>query len=106
MAVDVINLISSRQAVATANEWLVCHLGDRFLAGTPVLDAEADFWRVPVLYVYPHKGPLGAVGEIALDAATGELRTQPAIEEAKQRAMRLYQSRRESQDSSLPPSGD
>jgi hypothetical protein len=106
MSVDVINLISSRQAVATVNEWLVCHLGDRFLAGTPVHDGEADLWRVPVLYVYPNQGPLGVVGEIALDAATGELQTQPAIEEVKQRAMKLYQSRSESQDSALPPSGD
>jgi hypothetical protein len=98
MAVDVINLISSRQAVATANEWLVCHLGDRFLAGSPVFDVGTDLWRVPVLYVCPNAGPLGTVGEITLDAATSELRTQPAIEETKQQAMKLYQSRRESRE--------
>jgi hypothetical protein len=39
MVNDVINLISVRQAGAVVNEWLICYVGDRFLANTPLLDA-------------------------------------------------------------------
>jgi len=106
MAVNVVNLISSRQAAATVNEWLVCYLGDRFLAGTPVFETDAEFWRVPILYVYPHEGPLGTVGEVVVDAITGEIQTQPIIDEVKRQALNLYQSRRGSEDSSLPSSRD
>lgn len=106
MAVNVINLISSRQAIATVNEWLVCYVGDRFLAGTPVFDAKANLWLVPVLYVYPNEGPLGSVGEVTVDAATGELRAQPSIEDVKQQALKLFQSRRDSKDSSISLAGD
>jgi len=100
MAVNVINLISSRQVVATVNEWLVGYVGDRFLAETPILDAQANLWRISVLYVYPNEGPLGSVGEIAIDAATGEVRTHTSIIDIKQKALDLYQSRRVSLNSS------
>ncbi len=92
MIQSVINLISTRQAEATTNEWLVCYVGDRFLAGTPQLDAVTETWRIPILYVYPNRGPLGSVGELTIDAATGEIKDRPAVEDVKRQAMALYQA--------------
>ena len=106
MVSNVINLISARQASATVNEWLVCYVGDRFLAGTPAFDAQASLWRVPVLYVYPNEGPLGAVAEAVVDTATGELRAQPSIEALKQQALKLYQARCDAQNSPISLAGD
>ncbi|MCI0336731.1 MAG: hypothetical protein L0226_04075 [Acidobacteria bacterium] len=47
MTVEVINLISSRQATATVNEWLVCYVGDRYLAGEPDVDGNAELGESP-----------------------------------------------------------
>lgn len=93
MAVEVINLISSRQATATVNEWLVCYVGDRFLAGEPDFDQDAELWRTPILYVYPKEGPIGAAGEATVDAITDEIRTWPTVDEIKSQALNLYQFR-------------
>jgi len=106
MIETVINLISERQAIAAVNEWLVSYVGDRFLAGDPALDAAADLWRVPIQYVYPREGPIGDVGEITLDALTGELREHPSIEEIKRQALTLYQIRCGINDASLPATGN
>jgi hypothetical protein len=106
MTFDVINLISSRQATATVNEWLVCYVGDRFLAGEPDLDHGAELWRVPILYVYPQEGPIGTAGEVTVDAITGEMRTRPTVDEIKSQALNLYQSRHGSENSPLSSSGN
>jgi hypothetical protein len=100
MIAQVTNLVSSRQAVAAVNEWLVSYVGDRFLAGAPELDERADLWRIPVLYIYPagiYSGAfaesLGSVGEAAVDVLTGELCSRPAISEIKRKALLLYQEK-------------
>ncbi|HZS03811.1 MAG TPA: hypothetical protein VFD58_02970 [Blastocatellia bacterium] len=84
-----VNLVSLRQAAATVNEWLVSWVGDRFLAGTPTLDSAAETWQVPILYILPKEGPLGVVGEVIVDALTGELCHLPAADEVKQQALSL-----------------
>ncbi len=108
MIANIANLVSLRQAVATVNEWLVSYVGDRFLAGTPELDEQADLWRIPILYIYPagiHTGTpaesLGSVGEAAVDALTGELCSRPANFEIKRKALLLYQERRNAESSSV-----
>lgn len=45
---------------------------------------------VPILYVYPKEGPLGSVGEIAVNSVTGELSAHPPIEEIKRLPLDLY----------------
>jgi hypothetical protein len=102
MMENVVNLISTRQAVAVVNEWLVSYVGDRFLAGTPILDAHTDTWRMPILYVYPQAGPLGSVGEASVDALTGELCTCPSAGEIKQQALALYRAKFGTDASTLP----
>ena len=93
MITDIANAVSSRQAAATVNEWLVSYVGDRFLAGEPQLDSSADVWRVPILFVYPQEGPIGEAGEAAIDALTGDLCARPAISEIKRRALQLYEEK-------------
>jgi hypothetical protein len=106
MVADVANLISSRQAIAVVNEWLASYVGDRFLAGGPALDSSADLWRIPILYVYPQVGPIGDVGEAAVDAMTGELCARPAISEIKRKALQLYQERQCAESAAVPATGD
>jgi len=106
MVNDVINLISARQAIAVVNEWLVCYIGDRFLADAPALNAVDDLWIVPILYTYPQEGPLGCVGEATVDSLTGELRSHPSADEIKRRALQLYQDNHGTNDSPVPAAGD
>ncbi len=106
MMESVVNLVSARQAAATVNEWLVSYLGDRFLAGTPAIDSAADLWRVPILYLLPKEGPLGVVGEVVVEALTGELQHLPATDEVKKQALSLYQARCDEDHSPLLPAGD
>ncbi len=106
MIANVANLISSRQAIATVNEWLVSYVGDRFLAGEPELDMTADLWRIPILYVYPQLGPLGSVGGAAVDALTGELCARPAISEIKRKALQLYQEKQSAESAAIPATGE
>jgi cytochrome c-type biogenesis protein CcmH/NrfF len=91
MIESVVNVISARQSRAAVNEWLVSHVGDRFLAGTPVLDAVTQLWRIPILYVYPNEGPLGSVGEAAVDSLTGEMLTHTPSDEIKNLATDIIQ---------------
>lgn len=105
MLQTVVKDISARQAEATVNEWLVTYAGDRFLAGTPALDTQSEIWLVPILYVYPKEGPLGSVGEIAVNSVTGELSAHPPIEEIKRLALDLYRVKR-GEDPTVLPSRD
>ena|SRR6185503_7883493 len=105
MLQNVVKEISARQATAAVNEWLVSFAGDRFLAGTPALDTQSEIWLVPILYVYPKEGPLGSVGEIAVNSVTGKLSAHPSIEEIKRVALDLYRLKR-GEDPTVLPSRD
>lgn len=102
MLENVVQDMSARQVMAAVNEWLVSYAGDRFLAGTPELDVQSEVWLVPVLYVYPKEGPLGSVGEIAVNSVTGELSAHPSIEEIKRLALDLYRVKRGADPAILP----
>ena len=105
MLENLVKDISARQAAAAVNEWLVSYVGDRFLAGTPALDTQSEVWLVPILYVYPNEGPLGSIGEIAVNSVTGELIAHPPIDEIKRMALDLYRVKR-GEDPALLPSRD
>jgi hypothetical protein len=101
MIENVVNVISARQSAATVSEWLVSQVGDRFLAGTPVLDAVTQLWRIPILYVYPNEGPLGSVGEATVDSLTGEMRAHTPTGQIKNLAMELYRAKRGADNSAV-----
>jgi hypothetical protein len=76
MAILVVTTVS--EARAAANEWLITHLPDRFAAGIPAYDHTSTIWRIPVWLSYPHLEPLGPVGELRVDALSGEVQTHIA----------------------------
>ena len=82
-------------ARATANDWLISHLPDRFAAGIPEYDQSLQGWRIPVWLSYPQLDPLGPVGELVIDEATGEVREHTAINVMKERAVSLYEQHRD-----------
>jgi hypothetical protein len=89
-------------ARAMANDWLVSHLPDRFAAGVPEYDQSAQGWRIPVWLSYPQLDPLGPVGELVVDEATGEVRDHTAIAVMKEHALSLYEQHREQIEAPLP----
>jgi len=82
-------------ARATANDWLVSHLPDRFAAGVPEYEQSLQGWRIPVWLSYPQLEPLGPVGELVIDEATGDVRDHTAIAVMKERAVSLYERHRD-----------
>jgi len=70
------------------NAFLATHVGNLLLAGDPVLMlSDRIAWRVPVDLTAPPEGRLGRVGEVDVDAESGELLLSEAqIEEIRKRA--------------------
>lgn len=83
------------EARAAANDWLISRLPDRFAAGSPEHDRSLHGWRIPVWLSYPQLEPLGPVGELVIDEATGEVRDHTAINVMKERATLLYEQHRD-----------
>lgn len=66
-----IGSLAARQKV---NRFVVSQIGNLLCAGEPELVVDQRFhWRVPVLLTMPGRGALGQVGEINVDAQTGEI---------------------------------
>lgn len=105
MIANTINLVSSFEAMATVNEWLISYVGDRFLADNqPWLDAGADVWQVKILFLV--SGAAEEVGVAAVDALTGELCARPAISALKRRALAIYQQRHDADPTPLSAARD
>jgi hypothetical protein len=83
------------EARAIANGWLITHLPDRFAAGIPDYDQTLTGWRIPVWLSYPQLEPLGPVGELIVDAVSGDVKTHTPIDDMKDRARKLYEQHRE-----------
>ena len=82
-------------ARATANDWLISHLPDRFAAGIPEYDQTLQGWRIPVWLSYPQLEALGPVGELMIDESTGSVCDYTAIAVMKERALSLYEQHRD-----------
>jgi len=69
-----LRLSASLRATQKVNRFLTMKVGNLLRAGTPELVVGSRLlWRVPIIYSIPSKGKLGKVGEISVDAETGEL---------------------------------
>jgi hypothetical protein len=75
--------------VRRASGWLRRHLPDRFGTAEPTLDQDGKHWRAPVILAYPGI-VLGEVGEIVIDARTGEVIGHTDIEQMKAQAQKLW----------------
>ena len=82
------------EARAAANAWLIDHLPDRFAAGMPAYDSPCEGWRIPVWLAYPGLAPLGPVGELFVDAVSGDVQAHTPIVDMKARALQLYKHHR------------
>src|SRR5438309_824973 len=74
-----ITAFSARQRVT---QYVMHHLSTQLGGDTPELTVgERVYWSVPVVFTLPGKGVLGRVGTLRVDAATGELLTDPQTEQ-------------------------
>ena len=75
-----VDAITARRSVT---RWVGNHVTDMLMADTPtlVLSSYPVCWRVPVLLGSgnPNKGVVGAVGNVDVDAQTGEIHTSPDL---------------------------
>jgi hypothetical protein len=99
MATHVIPTVAD--ACVAANAWLIDHLPDRFAAGIPVYDPPHEAWRIPVWLSYPGVAPLGPVGELCVDAVSGEVQTHTPLAQMKTQALHLYDQHRAAIDAPL-----
>lgn len=102
MATIIIPKLTALEAQAVANLFLSDHLGDRFMADSPALDAEANVWRVPVLLSYAVIGAVGQTGEILVSTASEEILSYTPIEEMKATASALYEQHRDAIEAPVP----
>ena len=78
-----ITSFSARQKVT---QYVIRELSTQFGGDTPELTVgERVYWSVPVIFTLPGKGVLGRVGTLRIDAATGELLTNPQTEQEMMR---------------------
>lgn len=89
------------EARATANAWLMTHLPDRFAVGIPDYDSTQSRWRIPVWLSYPGLEPLGPVGELLVDAISGDVHAHTPIADMRARALHLYEQHRAQIDAPL-----
>lgn len=73
-----------------ASGWLRRHLPDRFGTAEPTLEPNGKHWRAPVILAYPGI-VLGEVGELLIDAETGEVISCTELEQMKAIAMDLWE---------------
>jgi len=66
--------ITRQAARQKVNVQLVLHCGQSFALEEPELHlGERVCWRVPIWVTHPTKGKLGCIGDIRVDAQTGEV---------------------------------
>ena len=87
--------ISAAVAKQKVNRFLAMNVGNMLAAAEPELVVGATLvWRVPVLFGTPARGTLGRVGELVVDADTGEVQLEHLsdLEEMQRHAEILYSS--------------
>jgi len=100
MATRVIPTVA--EARAAANAWLIDHLPDCFATGIPDYDPVHQAWRIPVWLAYPNLEPLGPVGELRVDAVSGDVQAHTPLAQMKTQALQLYDQHRAAIEAPLP----
>jgi hypothetical protein len=85
--------IMAQDAVRIASGWLWDHLPDRFGPADPMLDDQKQLWRVPVVLAYPGI-VVGQVGEIMVDAQSGQIVAHTDLEQIKALGLKLGRKHR------------
>ena len=86
-----IQRISPDEARAAATDFLLDHVGNQLVAGSPhlMVSAVRTTWIVSVQLTYIHSGPLGDVGVVAVDEETGRVIAWTPIAQMKAAAQAL-----------------
>ncbi len=79
------------EAMQMVNQWLHREVGMFLQATTAQYDERTGYWRLPVelAYAYDSIGVLGIIGDVYLNALTGEFAGQLRPEELAHRAEQL-----------------
>jgi hypothetical protein len=93
--------VTALQAKGEANLWLSERLPDRFAAETPRLDRERECWCVPVVLSYTMLGVIGKVGEIIIDANSGQVMDHTPTEEMKEEAKKIHMQHKDAIEAPL-----
>ena len=80
---------STEAAIAHVNRWLHQQVGTALHAASATFDPITFYWHVPVELAYGATGPLGQVGDVYVQAATGQFAGHPQAELFQQRAEAL-----------------
>jgi len=77
-------VLSERQAAGKTNVWLANHVGDAVGAinGTLVQVEERTVWQFEAFITGLHFDPMDPIGQIEVDADTGEVLSSPETAEA------------------------
>lgn len=84
---------TAERAISIVNRWLHTDVGFFIHVSRAVFNAKTYCWHLPVELAYPTTGPLGVVGDVYLQAATGQFIGRPGAEELQQRAIALAKAR-------------
>ena len=90
-----ITSFSARQRVT---QYVMLELSSQLGGDIPELTVgERVYWSVPVVFTLPGRGVLGRVGTLRVDTGTGELLTDPQIEQEM-----MHHARQLAQRATLP----
>src|SRR5947199_1232775 len=74
--------VTSFSAQQRVTQYVMHELSTQLGGDTPELTVgERVYWSVPVVFTLPGKGAVGRVGMLRVDAATGELLTDPQTQQ-------------------------
>ena len=82
----------AERAISVANRWLHNEVAMLIHVSRATFDPVTFCWHLPVQLSYPHTGPLGVIGDIYLQAATGQMIGAPKPDELRQRAVVLAEA--------------
>ena len=82
----------ANHAIEIVNRWLHREVGMALHTTTARFDRTTFCWHLPIELAYASRGTLGVVGDVHINAATGNFAGRPEIEELAQRAETLAAS--------------
>ena len=80
---------TANDAIEIVNRWLHREVGIALHTTTARFDDPTFCWHLPIELAYPSRGTLGVVGDVYINAATGNFAGRPEVEELVRRAEAL-----------------
>lgn len=80
---------TAEEAIAIVNRWLHREVGMALHTTSATFNEATYCWHLPIHLAYGATGSLGIIGDVYLNAATGEFMGAPGADELQQRAEAL-----------------